>query len=110
VIAKAELEWTPALLRRALEDEKLFDMLRRSVPDGVTDQEIRWRVRCLLAWQPHAPGEPYFCSSCGRPVDKTNDEIIVAGRLDRPDQLRYRAVCRHCASGKNQRSDAGWES
>lgn len=104
-----KLKWPSALLRRALEDEKLFEMLRRSFPDGVTEEEIRWRVRWHLTWQPHTPREPYYCSYCGRPVDKTMDEVIVSGHPDRPDQLRYRAVCHHCA-GRNVRSDAGWES
>ena len=105
--AKARVRWTRASLRRALEDEKVFDMARRCVSDRVTDQQIRRRIAWLLTWQRLRPGEPHLCRCCGTPTNEAKGEIVVQGRLDR---LWYRAVCHPCARGRNERSDAGFES
>ena len=59
--ARARVKWTRASLRRALEDEKAFDMARRCCGDGVTDQQIRSRIAWLLTWQRVRPGEPHLC-------------------------------------------------
>jgi hypothetical protein len=103
-------KWTKALLRRALEDATLFEELRRNAPAWCdTDEKLRAAIRYSLAWQSQTPGEPYFCSYCGRPTTQATGEVIVQGRPDRRDQIRYRAACRRCA-GKEEPSDAGWES
>jgi hypothetical protein len=108
-MSAATRKWTRALLRRALEDDQLFDELRRASAGYDTEEQLRAAIQHALTWQRRTPGEPYFCSYCGRPTDPTKGEVIVQGRLDRRDERRYRAVCHRCA-GKGERSDAGWES
>ena len=102
--AKARVKWTRASLRRALEDEKAFDMARRCCNDGVTDQQIRSRIAWLLTWQRLRPGEPQLCRCCGRSTNESSGEVVVQGRFD---GLWYRAVCRHCASPRAEHTDSG---
>ncbi len=45
----APRKWTRALLRRTLEDETLFDELRRTFRDGTTEAQIRARIHYELS-------------------------------------------------------------
>jgi hypothetical protein len=96
------------VLRRALEDDKLFAELRSSFPESISEEELRIRIRSHLAWQRHTRGEPHFCSYCGRAMKHHQGEVIVTGPPDEPRW--YRAVCDYCRTGKNQPRDAGRES
>jgi hypothetical protein len=102
--AKARVKWTRASLRRALEDERTFDVARRCCNDDVTDKQIRRRIAWLLTWQRLRPGEPHLCRRCGKPTNEATGEVVVQGRFD---GLWYRAVCLDCASARSQRTDAG---
>jgi hypothetical protein len=97
--AKARVKWTQASLRRALEDEKAFDVARRCCGDGVTDQQIRKRIAWLLNWQRLRPGEPHRCRCCGGPTNEATGEVVVQGQFD---GLWYRAVCHSCADARNE--------